>query len=190
MDAMQKIIEATIECIEEYGIKDTTIRRIGEKANMNSAAINYYFRSKDKLVEHVMLKTLDNAFDWNDFRHTEHMPLKEQLIEIYSFYALSIMKYPKLTQAHFYDIVVNGKNDSPAAIRLNELQNRIFEEFKRKRNDMADEEIRLTIMQMTTSTILFFPFFSSIYEKYSGIDMSNPDNRIAYVKSVVERFFK
>lgn len=41
-----KIIEAAIECIEQFGLKGATNRRIAEKAGVNLAAINYYFRSK------------------------------------------------------------------------------------------------------------------------------------------------
>lgn len=49
-----KIINATVSCIEKYGIKKTTIRQIGKEAGVNSASINYYFRSKDILMQHVM----------------------------------------------------------------------------------------------------------------------------------------
>ncbi len=37
----RKIIEAAIECIEQYGIQGATNRRIAEIAGVNSAAINY-----------------------------------------------------------------------------------------------------------------------------------------------------
>ena len=45
-DSMEeKIILATIECLEKYGFQGTTIRKIAEAAGSNSAAVNYYFRS-------------------------------------------------------------------------------------------------------------------------------------------------
>ncbi len=43
----EKIILAAINCIEKYGLENTTIRKIGEEAGTNSASISYYFRSKD-----------------------------------------------------------------------------------------------------------------------------------------------
>ena len=36
-----KIIEAAIDCIEQFGLKGATNRRIAEKAGVNLAAINY-----------------------------------------------------------------------------------------------------------------------------------------------------
>ena len=63
-----KIIEAAIDCIEQFGLKGATNRRIAEKAGVNLAAINYYFRSKENLIERVMETTLHNAFDWDDIQ--------------------------------------------------------------------------------------------------------------------------
>ena len=58
----EKIITATVECIEKYGIKGTTIRQIAETAGVNIAAINYYFRSKDQLFEAVFTKVASRIF--------------------------------------------------------------------------------------------------------------------------------
>jgi TetR/AcrR family transcriptional regulator, regulator of cefoperazone and chloramphenicol sensitivity len=54
----QKIIDATIRCIEAYGISGANNRRIAEAAGVNIAAINYYFRSKELLIQRVMEITL------------------------------------------------------------------------------------------------------------------------------------
>ena len=58
-----KIIQAAIECIEKYGISGATNRQIALEAGVNNAAINYYFRSKEVLIQRCMEITLKNAFD-------------------------------------------------------------------------------------------------------------------------------
>jgi DNA-binding transcriptional regulator YbjK len=50
----ERIRLAALECIEELGLKEATVRAIAAKANMNPAAVNYYFRSKDRLVEEAL----------------------------------------------------------------------------------------------------------------------------------------
>ncbi|MDP4095119.1 MAG: TetR family transcriptional regulator, partial [Bacillota bacterium] len=50
-NAKERIILATIELIEKKGINSITTRGIASTANVNSAAINYYFGSKEKLLD-------------------------------------------------------------------------------------------------------------------------------------------
>jgi len=60
---MRRVVQAAADCIEEYGIQKTTIRAIAARAGMNSAAINYYFSSKDELVRLALERALNDAFD-------------------------------------------------------------------------------------------------------------------------------
>ena len=50
---------ATIDCIGRDGIQSLTTRKIAKEAGVNSAAINYYFGSKEKLVEKALNQTLN-----------------------------------------------------------------------------------------------------------------------------------
>ena len=50
----EKILEAASEEITKKGFAGTRTRDIAEKAGINLALLNYYFRSKEKLFEQVM----------------------------------------------------------------------------------------------------------------------------------------
>jgi AcrR family transcriptional regulator len=76
-----RILEAAIAAIEEYGFKNVTVRRIAAKAGVNIAAINYYFRTKEQLLDKVIEVALDNAFDWSELDYTEATP-KELILAI------------------------------------------------------------------------------------------------------------
>ena len=52
-DARERIIKAVLVLIGEKGDINPTIREIARKANVNLASINYYFRSKKKLLTEV-----------------------------------------------------------------------------------------------------------------------------------------
>lgn len=47
----QRILIATLDCIAESGLAGTTARLIAAKAGVNAAAVNYYYRSKERLIE-------------------------------------------------------------------------------------------------------------------------------------------
>ena len=51
-----QILDAARELFAEYGYRDTTIRMISQKANVNGAAINYYFRSKETLYKTLFVE--------------------------------------------------------------------------------------------------------------------------------------
>ena len=50
----EKILEAASKVFTEKGFSGTRTRDIAEKAGINLALLNYYFRSKEKLFEQVM----------------------------------------------------------------------------------------------------------------------------------------
>ena len=65
-ETKSKIILSTIECIEKFGIKDTTTRNISQLAGVNVSAISYYFQGRENLINIVYEKTLENAFSLDD----------------------------------------------------------------------------------------------------------------------------
>ena len=182
-----KIVDAAVACIEEYGIQKTTIRRISEKAGMNVASINYYFRSKDALMEQVLSQTLDNAFQWSDFEYTEDMPLEQQLYEVFYFFSANALKYPKLAYAHLYDIISTGSSDTQFSIKLDAFLERLAQEVKRKRPELPNSEIRIALAQMAASTLLFFSVFANTFTDYLDVDLNDLDVRADYVRRIVDR---
>lgn len=53
MDTQSKIIATAIDLLGRQVNLNFTIREIAEKANVNLASVNYYFRSKDNLINEV-----------------------------------------------------------------------------------------------------------------------------------------
>ena len=53
MPAYRAILDAARELFAEHGYAGATVRMIADKANVNIAAISYYFRSKDQLYNEV-----------------------------------------------------------------------------------------------------------------------------------------
>jgi len=53
---VERIELAALECIAEFGLDGVTVRTIALRAGLNAAAVNYYFRSKDRLMEAALRK--------------------------------------------------------------------------------------------------------------------------------------
>ena len=61
-DTEYKIKEAARKVFQEKGFAATKTRDIAEAAGINLALLNYYFRSKKKLFDLIMLETLQTFF--------------------------------------------------------------------------------------------------------------------------------
>lgn len=69
-DTVDRILDAAEELFAERGFSETSLRMITSKANVNLAAVNYHFGSKNALIQAVFARfltpfsaTLEKAFD-------------------------------------------------------------------------------------------------------------------------------
>ncbi|MDX1456200.1 MAG: TetR/AcrR family transcriptional regulator [Marinobacter sp.] len=69
-DTVDRILDAAEELFAERGFSETSLRMITSKANVNLAAVNYHFGSKNALIQAVFARfltpfcqTLETAFD-------------------------------------------------------------------------------------------------------------------------------
>ena len=182
----EKIIEATIECIERYGIQETTNRKIAEMAGVNSAAINYYFRSKDALIQRCMQVTLENAFDFEDFERLPGATAREHCAAIFNEIIEGGLNYPGITRAHFYDLLAAGSYDSLAVEKLNEFVQKLADDLAEGGVGLTRQELQLACAQII-SAILTAVLAPQLFSTGLGIDMRDEATRKAFVGRLVER---
>lgn len=185
----QEIIKATIACIEKYGIQNTTIRRIGMTAGVNSAAVNYYFRSKDVLIQHAFDIALDNAFDFENFSDSKTFPIKERLTHIMEGMIVGALRYPNLTKAFFSELLLENNYASPMVRKCNTFLSKIEHELAKEYPDRVQIDVRMALVQISTSTFLFMGLFPRFFTSYPEIDLSDEKTRRTYVESLVEKLF-
>ena len=117
--AREKIILAAIGCIEKDGLRRVTIRGIARAAGANSAAISYYFGSKERLVDEALKRTLENAFgDWERLLVEERESAEESLRTVLRELLEGARKFPGLVKAHLYEPFINGQFNTPFVRRF------------------------------------------------------------------------
>ncbi len=62
VSAEERLKEAAIKVFTQKGYAATRTRDIAEEAGLNLALLNYYFRSKEKLFEIIMMEKLQQLF--------------------------------------------------------------------------------------------------------------------------------
>lgn len=180
----QKIVLAAIECIEKEGINSVTIRSIGREADVNSAAISYYFGSKENLIK--------EAFDYiqKDFMmdFTEIINKDEDLIKIVENLLLYILqgtvKYPNIAKAILYEPFLNNNYNSVFIKKINTL----CEELCIKINKQPDKEKNKTAVIQLISSSIFIGIFPGIFKDFGNIDLRDENTLKKYVKKLSDIF--
>lgn len=89
----ERILEIACEVFTEHGFRNTTIREICHKAQVNVAAVNYYFNSKEKLYEDVCKHIFGFSPEDTDPRFTlgESKKPEEKLKAFIRYFLLNIL---------------------------------------------------------------------------------------------------
>lgn len=93
----EKIKEAARTVFYKKGFAATRTRDIAEEAGLNLALLNYYFRSKAKLFEIIMIETLSGFIkEVLVVLNNEDTSLEEKIQEIATRYIDQIIKNPEI----------------------------------------------------------------------------------------------
>ena len=185
-----KILQATIDCIEKYGLEKTTIRQIAKEASMNSAAINYYFRSKDLLMKQVMTIALGHAFDMENFKGSADLPAKERLVAVMDGMLIGAQQYPRLTKAFFLDLLLERGHNTLVLQHCQAFLDILKQELTAAYPRKSAEGIGEALMSISSATFLYQGLFPGFFAGDATPDLSDSGQRNAYVRRVVDAYFK
>jgi AcrR family transcriptional regulator len=182
--AEERLVNSTIQCIEAVGIQSATIRKIAEIAGMNSAAVNYYFRSKEALLDRAMEVTTENAIgDWERIIADPTMDPVEQLRTILRE---GLAKFPNLSKAHLHGPIMEADFETVFARR--------FRAFVVKARDAlapalpggaAALELRLAAL---FSAAMGWGLLGRMFADLSEAAPENPATREAYLELLLDCF--
>ena len=93
-EAKDRIVKAVMEMMGKERNEKVTVREIAQRAGVNIASINYYFRSKEKLMEEVERRAVERMASIYEILQAEDRPVYEKIFcwadELMAF----IMEYP------------------------------------------------------------------------------------------------
>ena len=182
----EKIITAAIECIERLGLQAATNRRIAEQAGVNSAAINYYFRSKDVLISRCMDVTLENAFGRDSFIELVSKTAIERCKELFGNLVIGGCNYPGLTRSHYYELISFGNYNSRIVEKTNQFIEDLVVDLNTHGATLPVDELRLACMQIT-SAIMLMILTPRLFEKNFALNLCEEDSRKLFIDRLVDR---
>lgn len=105
---IQHILNVAEAAFLEYGYNKTSIRFITNKARVNSAMINYYFKHKENLYNEVIERRVTTLQNFK-FKYDENGALIEQYLELIIHYFELIQKHQFFFKLMLQELLLNKK---------------------------------------------------------------------------------
>ena len=183
----RRILDAAIQCIEMVGIQAATIRKIAQIAGVNSAAINYYFRSKDALLDRVLAATTENAFgDWERLIEDPTIPVVDRLRSILLEALEGTQQFPNLVKAHLHGPIMNSDYETVFAKR--------FRAFMVRARDALTQALPGNLDNLENRLVALFSatfgmgLLRGLFSEYTGADLGRPESRAVYLELLLRHF--
>ncbi len=104
-EVRKRLVLSTISAIEELGLARVTVRAITQAAEVNVASINYYFGSKEQLINAALNETLEHMMgDLAEIRERLSAAPQEVSAELLLYLLEGALQYPNVTRAHLRDM--------------------------------------------------------------------------------------
>lgn len=190
--ARERIIRATLVCIERDGLDATGIREIAREAQVNSAAINYYFRSKDKLIALAIEQTLEQAFGHAltdlDKLLAEGIGVREAFETLLEDLMSNTTRYPRIAHAHLRDVLVHQRYDGVAVQRLNAFLGQLAPRLAPAVPNLPENKLRMALAQVWSSMLLL-SMTPRLFDQFILLDFGTLETRRAWVKQASRLVF-
>jgi len=192
VSAEEKIKQAARKLFTEKGFAAVKTRDIAAEAGINLALLNYYFRSKQKLFDIIMIENFDQFVkQLIPVLGDENLPLDEILLQVTSTYIDMLKQNPDLP----FFIMNEMKNDSTKLLHVRGKMSHVRAGFiKRMEGAMKDgkiSQVRLGHFMMNFMGLVIFPFVAKpILMKVNDISSKEFDDLMEERKELVPVWLK
>jgi AcrR family transcriptional regulator len=187
--AKPKIIAATIDCIERDGIQNLTIRKIAREAGVNSAAINYYFGTKDALVETAMRQTLDEMMTMpEEIFDAAKGEASDRIEAFFGSFLEGLVRRRGIVKAHLYEPLMEGNYETDFIRRFGEFLAALAGRVRSVIPFVDETVVRLSIIQ-TVSAVMLPGLLPQAFLRFSTLDFEKPDVRSQYIRALVRKIY-
>jgi AcrR family transcriptional regulator len=197
-----RILEATVRLLYSGQLPELTTRRIAAEAQVNVAAINYYFRSKDELMDEAVQAATAAAFDRGmQMLRAPGKPPLDRLREYLFGYSTGLVKFPWVTRAAWTGLYLKEGGDTFYGRFMRamlDLVRQVIEEIRGLRDEDSAAPGRpggsgasgtgsTTAALMVLSCVIFPFLVSNTLRDAGAIDYTDDEARRRYIDTTLAR---
>jgi len=184
----EKILYSTLQVIEHEGINAVTVRKIANVAQVNVAAVNYHFGSKEELLEEAMEFSLFNAFK-DPLLEIEQKKLdvKNAVYFLLHDWFEGMIKYPGISKAQLFKPFISNNYESLFVVKLNSFLENFISKLKENGEAFDEHKFRITIVQII-SAIILPGIMPGLFSKFFKTDLTIKENREEYIQFLLDKY--
>ena len=184
----EKIIRAAMDIITEEGLESMTIRKIAKRANVNVAAVNYHFGSKDTVINEALRNVTEQLKSTFEYLKNSSDNSEAKLSTFIENYTNIMFEYPDMIKSMINHAIHNKPLDRHAeyiAFIQTDGMALINQAIRQIRPDLDDCLLSLKTLQLL-SAISFPVLMGDQFGFLMSIDLHNVEIRDRYTKLLVE----
>ena len=162
MNSEERIKAAARKVFHQKGYAGTRTRDIAEEAGINHAMVNYYFRSKEKLFQIVMIETMTYFFQGiSAILNEETTSLEQKIEQVVAKYIDLLLEEPELPTFVFNEVRSNPEPFIENSPIYKALQNSVL--ARQYAEAVARGEVsepNLLQMVLNVISLVIFPFIT------------------------------
>ncbi len=183
LDTREKIIQATINLIKkEMDVKKITVRSIASEAEIGSGLVNYYFDSKEKLIDEAVQMFINSVIEDSDNTfNNANLSAEERLKDRVKTAARFLAVNPGISRVSILTDMKNGKENDNSYRVVNAYYSILKEMFADK------DDIELIVMSQQIVAAIHEIFLrAESFKKQAGIDYFNDEQRDRLVEQIID----
>lgn len=180
-DKQIEILQVAEKLFSEHGFDGTSVRDIAKEANINIAMISYYFGSKEKLLEALIINRISDLRMELENLFKENLSPFEKIDKLIELYITRINKNCGMYQIIHFEIMSKKRDinyDAFNEVKKYNLQvlKNIIEEGQSK--EMFTKNINVALIPPTIMGTYFHfqmnkPFYSDLFDLKTKEDFNN-----------------
>lgn len=190
LSTREKIIIGTIEFIEKNGVHAVTTRGIAKEAGVNSASINYYFGSKENLLNETFKHTIRHFLgDSAEFIEKNCKDPYLLLRDLLLYYLEGALRYPQLSKAFLFEPFFYKDYNDIFVKEFTDFLRKLSKKIKELIPQKNENEIKMAVSQLV-SAVLMPGLMAEVFKNFMEVDLTEPENQKKYVAYLLEQYFK
>jgi len=181
----EKILDKALYLIGKNGSLQVSIRSIAKEANVNVSAINYYFGTKDEMLNHVKQFYIGNTFsaysilDNDEYNNEEKVILSSNEIMEYT------LKYPGIIT--ILKEAIKNKDINEIDAKIVEVTNNMNEKLDKALSKiLSGNDTIIKYNKIIFISSLLHPIINCDLENFDTSLLDSKEQRLEYISHIVD----
>lgn len=183
-NVQEKILDKALYLIGKNGSFKVSIRAIAKEANVNVSAINYYFGTKDEMLNHVKEFYINNTISAYSLLDNDEYDNEEKIILSSNEIMEYTLKYPGIIT--ILKEAIKNKNSNEIDAKIVEVTTNMNEKLNKALSKvLSGNDTIIKYNKMIFISSLLYPIINFDLENFDSALLHSKEQRLKYISHLI-----